>query len=50
LINTVVYTFKAPNFLVITITMLENYGIHITINPTVFFRMVGLDITDFEGE
>jgi len=29
--------------------MLENYGIHVTVNATVVFRMVSLDITGFDG-
>jgi hypothetical protein len=42
--------FEPGDFVSFTITMLENHGIHITINASVGFRMVSLDITDFEGE
>jgi hypothetical protein len=42
--------FEPADFVSFTITMLENYGIHITINATVFFRMVSLDITGFGGQ
>jgi len=32
-----VYTFGVMDFLSFTITMLKNYGIHVTLNATVVF-------------
>jgi hypothetical protein len=42
--------FEPADFLSFTITMLENYGIHITINATAPFSMGSLDILGFEGQ
>jgi len=42
--------FEPADFLSFTITMLENYGIHIAINATAPFGMGSLDITGFEGQ
>ena len=41
--------FEPGDFVSFTITMLENYGIYVTVNATVVFWMVSLDITGFDG-
>jgi hypothetical protein len=42
--------FEPADFFSFTITILKNAGIHVTVNATVVFRKVSLDIKGFEGQ
>jgi hypothetical protein len=42
--------FEPEGFVSFPITILENGGILVTVNTTVAFWMVSLDITGFEGQ
>ncbi len=42
--------FEPADFASFTITILENYGVHVTVNGTVVFWMVSIDIKGFEGQ
>ena len=42
--------FEPADFVSITMTILENWGLQVTVNAAVAVRMVSLDITGFEGQ
>ena len=42
--------FEPEDFVSFTITILENGGIQVTVNATVVFWIVSIDIKGFEGQ